>query len=82
MAKLFTICIFTLLLLSFGLIHASRPHVAFSSLHELNQDGVGTKAELGDENCEGVKEKDECLMRRTLEAHVDYIYTQKHKPRN
>lgn len=32
-----------------------------------------------DENCEGVG-KEECLMRRTLAAHVDYIYTQNHKP--
>ena len=32
-----------------------------------------------DESCEGVG-KEECLMRRTLAAHVDYIYTQKHKP--
>ncbi|KAI8550108.1 hypothetical protein RHMOL_Rhmol06G0078800 [Rhododendron molle] len=30
-----------------------------------------------EENCEGV-ERDECLMRRTLAAHLDYIYTQKH----
>ncbi|KAH1202424.1 Phytosulfokine protein [Glycine max] len=33
--------------------------------------------EAVDESCEGVGE-DECLMRRTLAAHVDYIYTQKH----
>ena len=31
------------------------------------------------ESCEGLGEE-ECLMRRTLAAHVDYIYTQKHKP--
>lgn len=29
--------------------------------------------------CEGVG-KEECLERRTLAAHLDYIYTQKHKP--
>lgn len=28
------------------------------------------------EGCEGVGEE-ECLMRRTLAAHTDYIYTQK-----
>ncbi|KAM7507228.1 hypothetical protein LguiA_017681 [Lonicera macranthoides] len=35
--------------------------------------------EVVDEKCEGVGEE-ECLMRRTLVAHVDYIYTQKQKP--
>lgn len=34
-----------------------------------------------EESCEGVGE-DECLQRRTLAAHTDYIYTQKHKPWN
>lgn len=30
--------------------------------------------------CNNVDEEEECLMRRTLAAHVDYIYTQEHKP--
>ncbi|KAG2390290.1 Phytosulfokines Phytosulfokine-alpha [Vigna angularis] len=62
-----------LLLLSFNLIHASRPNPSlntFSSLHEAEVDG---------EFCE--EETEECLMRRTLAAHVDYIYTQKNKPK-
>lgn len=38
-------------------------------------------AEAGDERCgggakEGDGDDDECLMRRTLVAHTDYIYTQ------
>lgn len=33
--------------------------------------------EDGEVSCEGFEEQ-ECLMRRTLAAHVDYIYTQKH----
>lgn len=33
--------------------------------------------EDGEVSCEGLEEQ-ECLMRRTLAAHVDYIYTQKH----
>ncbi|KAG5018442.1 Phytosulfokines 3 [Glycine soja] len=37
-------------------------------------------AVLDDESCEGIDGSEECLMRRTLVAHVDYIYTQKHKP--
>ncbi|CAK9320484.1 unnamed protein product [Citrullus colocynthis] len=35
--------------------------------------------EMMDDNCNGVGEE-ECLMRRTLAAHLDYVYTQKHKP--
>ncbi|XVE49356.1 hypothetical protein DITRI_Ditri01bG0077000 [Diplodiscus trichospermus] len=33
-----------------------------------------------EDSCEGNEEEEECLMRRTLAAHVDYIYTQKTKP--
>ncbi|KAK8656393.1 hypothetical protein V6N13_098346 [Hibiscus sabdariffa] len=34
-----------------------------------------------EDSCEGIVEEDEeCLMRRTLAAHLDYIYTQKTKP--
>lgn len=40
------------------------------------EQGVETEV---DESCEGAGEE-ECLMRRTLAAHVDYIYTQKHNP--
>lgn len=32
-----------------------------------------------EENCKSISEED-CLMRRTLVAHTDYIYTQKEKP--
>lgn len=32
-----------------------------------------------EENCVGIGEE-ECLMRRTLAAHTDYIYTQKQSP--
>lgn len=31
-----------------------------------------------EESCNNVEEEEECLMRRTLAAHVDYIYTQEH----
>lgn len=33
-----------------------------------------------EETCNNVDEDEECLMRRTLVAHVDYIYTQEHNP--
>lgn len=38
----------------------------------------GEKAMEVEDLCEGIGE-DECLMRRTLAAHTDYLYTQKHK---
>ncbi|XP_028806900.1 phytosulfokines-like [Neltuma alba] len=82
MSKLFTI--FTIFfLLSLGLIHASRPNVGFPGHSSLHEDAMEMKTELEGENCdETVEGKEECLMRRTLAAHVDYIYTQKHKPKN
>ena len=40
-----------------------------------------SSAGLDDESCEGMEGTEECLMRRTLAAHTDYIYTQKHKPK-
>ncbi|KAI9106446.1 hypothetical protein K1719_021974 [Acacia pycnantha] len=82
MSKLFTI--FTIfLLLSLGLIQASRPNVGLTRHSSLHEGDMEIKAELEDENCdETVEGKEECLMRRTLVAHVDYIYTQKHKPKN
>lgn len=41
----------------------------------------GNEAEtyVAEESCEGLSEE-ECLMRRTLLAHTDYIYTQKQNP--
>lgn len=32
-----------------------------------------------DGSCEGLGDEEECMMRRTLQAHLDYIYTQKEK---
>ncbi|XP_054789941.1 phytosulfokines-like [Prosopis cineraria] len=81
MSKLFIFTIF--LLLSFGLIHASRPNVGFGGHSSLDEGAMEMRTELEVENCdEAVEGKEECLMRRTLAAHVDYIYTQKHKPKN
>ncbi|KAF4347801.1 hypothetical protein G4B88_012914 [Cannabis sativa] len=41
---------------------------------------INNEAEHEEEiSCEGVEEE-ECLMRRTLAAHTDYIYTQKQNP--
>ncbi|KAI4337072.1 hypothetical protein L6164_015530 [Bauhinia variegata] len=77
MAKLATLFITLVLLLSFGLIYGSRPNAAFHGGSSLHGGVAGKKVESDEESCEG---KEECLMRRTLEAHLDYIYTQNHKP--
>lgn len=42
------------------------------------QDKAAMKEDVED-RCEGPGGEEECLMRRTLEAHLDYIYTQRHK---
>ncbi|XP_054822939.1 phytosulfokines-like [Prosopis cineraria] len=83
MAKI-TALFFTALFLSSMLAHAARPVPGFNeelsgnTQHSL-ADAIAEHDETIMDNCEGVSE-DECLMRRTLAAHLDYIYTQKHKP--
>nr|XP_004498977.1 phytosulfokines-like [Cicer arietinum] len=75
MSKLATIVALALLL-SFTLIYASRPNIGLNDVHK---DVVASKAssnvDLGEESCEGGKGEEECLARRTLDAHLDYIYT-------
>ncbi|KAE9586857.1 putative phytosulfokine [Lupinus albus] len=51
--------------------------VLFIDMFQL-KDVNEAKVELDNESCEGTED---CLMRRTLMAHLDYIYTEKHKPR-
>uniref|UniRef100_A0A6N2MJ61 Phytosulfokine n=1 Tax=Salix viminalis TaxID=40686 RepID=A0A6N2MJ61_SALVM len=63
------------LLLGFALTYAARPQQVLS---DDSLDAMAEEAAVV-ESCEGLGEE-ECLMRRTLAAHVDYIYTQKHKP--
>ncbi|KAI4315095.1 hypothetical protein L6164_027941 [Bauhinia variegata] len=74
MAKLSAL-FFVALFLCFTFANAARP------LPSNTQHGVvqTERDEAVDESCDGVTEE-ECLMRRTLAAHIDYIYTQKHKP--
>ncbi|KAJ0078064.1 hypothetical protein Patl1_37330 [Pistacia atlantica] len=81
-SKVNTLClIIVALLFFFTLTSAARPHPAFpdSSLTKNLHGEVEVEAEKVEESCEGVGEE-ECLMRRTLAAHIDYIYTQKTKP--
>ncbi|KAJ1381767.1 Phytosulfokine [Sesbania bispinosa] len=73
-----TALFFTALFLCYMLTHSARPEPSF------NKDSLGVVTQhqvqdIVDKSCEGIREE-ECLMRRTLAAHIDYIYTQKHNP--
>ncbi|XVF15396.1 hypothetical protein REPUB_Repub09cG0149200 [Reevesia pubescens] len=84
MAKLATLFILTLLLVS-TLSFAARSGPAFPNESPAKTQAEGNtveteqSTEVVEDSCEGVGEE-ECLMRRTLAAHIDYIYTQKQKP--
>ncbi|KAI4324822.1 hypothetical protein MLD38_030275 [Melastoma candidum] len=74
--KLIPLGIVSLLLLSMTPCYAGQPDPALRQVSEFEGVRRGGGAEGG---CEG--EEDCLLMRRTLAAHLDYIYTQhqKHK---
>ncbi|KAI3794143.1 hypothetical protein L1987_36770 [Smallanthus sonchifolius] len=76
MSRPATLLLILALLLCSNPSHAARPAATTITKHQ-NKGGVET-AEI-EEGCEGLGE-DECLMRRTLVAHIDYIYTQKTNP--
>ncbi|KAH1073107.1 hypothetical protein J1N35_025435 [Gossypium stocksii] len=87
MAKLATFFVLTLLLVS-TLSFAARSGPAFPNQSPTKTQAKGItvvvtevdqSTEAVEDSCQGVGEE-ECLMRRTLAAHVDYIYTQNHKP--
>ncbi|KAH7850960.1 hypothetical protein Vadar_005239 [Vaccinium darrowii] len=71
------------LLLCSTLSYSARPlpHPLEDSPVETHHGGVDARktGAAVEESCEGVGDE-ECLMRRTLAAHIDYIYTQKQKP--
>ncbi|KAK4749446.1 hypothetical protein SAY87_026895 [Trapa incisa] len=85
MAKTRALLFASILLCSALLTFAARPEPRLlHGLHAKKLDKVleGEKnAEEGvaSESCDGAGEE-ECLMRRTLNAHIDYIYTQNGKP--
>nr|DAA00288.1 TPA_exp: putative phytosulfokine peptide precursor [Mesembryanthemum crystallinum] len=76
MSKLTTLLVIALLVCSITLINAGRPNPT-----SLINEGKETEHAEMDENesCQGLNDE-ECLMRRTLVAHTDYIYTQHHNP--
>ncbi|ESQ45556.1 hypothetical protein EUTSA_v10010875mg [Eutrema salsugineum] len=78
MTKITTIIIMALLLCS-TLTYAARltpTMTTASSREDTVKEIEGDKVE--EESCKGLGEE-ECLTRRTLVAHTDYIYTQNHK---
>ncbi|XP_043708986.1 phytosulfokines-like [Telopea speciosissima] len=74
--KTTTLVLVVALLLFASLAYAARPESFL-----LNNSPVKTKYASSEEvdSCDGVGEE-ECLMRRSLNAHTDYIYTQDIKP--
>ncbi|KAJ1377856.1 Phytosulfokine [Sesbania bispinosa] len=77
MSKLATLTL--ALLMSFTLSLASRLNPEFngaSSLPEVVASNKVSKAKLDAENCDGVEATEECLTRKTMTMHPDYIYTQ------
>ncbi|KAG6502523.1 hypothetical protein ZIOFF_034807 [Zingiber officinale] len=64
------------LVLSLLLLHASLRQAAAADPWRSDEQ---QKTEALDEECAGEGEE-ECLMRRTLAAHTDYIYTQNKQP--
>ncbi|KAF7849167.1 hypothetical protein BT93_C0514 [Corymbia citriodora subsp. variegata] len=82
MAKIKTLLLTSLLLCAISSCFA-RPEPVFLDVTPVETESVGIEMkhddELLDASCKGVGEE-ECLVRRTLAAHIDYIYTQKHNP--
>ncbi|CAH1424802.1 unnamed protein product [Lactuca virosa] len=71
-----TLCMIAILLLSMLSYTIARPTPTFKDVtpmesHHTDEEVAKAKTE---ENCSGPGEE-ECLMRRTLAAHLDYIYT-------
>ncbi|XP_062197808.1 phytosulfokines 4-like [Phragmites australis] len=60
----------------------SRRHAELQDVHgEVDEEAMSFTAAAADERCGGAGGREgegdeECLMRRTLVAHTDYIYTQ------
>ncbi|KAJ7946184.1 Phytosulfokines 3 [Quillaja saponaria] len=77
-----TLCMVSFFFLFFlTLTYAVRPGQVFAEVNPNKTQHKVMEADNVevDESCEGIGDE-ECLMRRTLAAHIDYIYTQKQKP--
>ncbi|KAI4367549.1 hypothetical protein MLD38_023277 [Melastoma candidum] len=69
--------IFLLLLLLVHPSRSARPQPGFNTGATRHEENHG-QVDGAEHGCEGIGE--ECLMRRTLAAQTDYIYTQEHNP--
>nr|XP_016446731.1 PREDICTED: phytosulfokines 3-like [Nicotiana tabacum] len=76
MAKMCTLFIVAFLV-CFTLTFAARPDSSAVVKPQFHAASEG-KIEIKEAKCEGVEEE-ECLKRRTMAAHLDYIYTQSNK---
>ncbi|KAL4582106.1 hypothetical protein LXL04_006646 [Taraxacum kok-saghyz] len=75
-----SIVFFTLLLVFFSIMSSEARSVPVIPIASSIDTAIESQNKGVDEdNCEGV-EKDACLMRRMLDAHLDYIYTQDKNP--
>ncbi|PIN03894.1 hypothetical protein CDL12_23578 [Handroanthus impetiginosus] len=72
-----TITLLFFLLLTSNLVLA-RPDRTFHDITPVDTQVKINEVHVDEDKCGDVGE-DECLMRRTLAAHTDYIYTQKQK---
>ncbi|ESQ31263.1 hypothetical protein EUTSA_v10005224mg [Eutrema salsugineum] len=80
MTKFRTFIFITALLLCSTLTYASARSIPTSvNPGEISAE-VYQKVDQGEETCDGVGEEECILIRRTLVAHTDYIYTQNHNP--
>ncbi|CAN4083058.1 unnamed protein product [Withania somnifera] len=84
MSKATSSLFFIILLLCITLSYASRPEPAFHEAtlnknDQRRQDVVDSKQVAKEESCNGGTDE-ECLERRNLAAHLDYIYTQNQNP--
>ncbi|OEL28592.1 hypothetical protein BAE44_0010390 [Dichanthelium oligosanthes] len=84
MARAATVMVLAVLLLASSSASVASAGRAISHDHQvrtalisssLQAEGSTAAAERG---CEGANDEDECMMRRTLAVHTDYIYTQQH----
>ncbi|KAF3323938.1 phytosulfokines-like protein [Carex littledalei] len=74
MLKRVTLVLIISLLLSVSLTEAIRPQPT-TELNKSSPEGFKKELEGYGEECNEVEEQ-ECMWRRTLVAHTDYIYTQ------
>ncbi|KAL8027591.1 hypothetical protein ABFX02_14G105300 [Erythranthe guttata] len=73
MAKIISLFLTTFFLFLALSVVVARPFYDVTPLSEAQSYGI----DEGYNSCVGVGD-DECMMRRTLQANLDYIYTQNH----